>query len=128
MMTSREATIGKLKDITSHISVAAHPFLYYLPQFLERGLLTFPNSTGLILFVEKAIVPYKDPLVEDALKILNQLVDPEDMSLITPRPSMFDDNRHFFWKEFGDFTDVQSVASHIINKVIVVLSLGRPTT
>ncbi len=125
LIQDRQVAVGKIKDLTSHLGSDTQPFLYYLPRLMERQLLDFPSYTGLVNFIEKALAPNHLPLIDDALLILNQLVEREDGTLVTPRQSMFSDNSHFFWKELGNNTDTKSVVHHVINKVALFLSLGR---
>ena len=121
----RQAKIGKLRDITSSAGIDTNPFLHYLPDLFERNILNPITIDGYIVFAENALRLEPRGLVIDALKVLNQLINPEDSSLLTPNPQMLQDNSHFKWQEFGTFTDPKSVISHIINKCSLVLSLGK---
>ena len=119
------AAIGKLKDLTISTSPDSDPFLYYLPRFLEYKVLESQSFDSYISFTQNVMIPQRSPLVQDGLLVLNQLVDPEDGSFIPPNPVMFENNSHFKWGELGSFTDTKSAILHIVNKVVLVLNLGK---
>lgn len=117
--------LGKLKDITSRVNNETNPFLHILPELFERNILNPVTIAGYVTFAENAVQMEPHPLIKDSIRILNQLINPEDWTFIEPRPEMLRDNLHFTWKEFSTYTDPKSVISHIINKCALVLSLGK---
>jgi len=118
-------SIGRLKDLVTGKVGNQDSFLYYLPQLLEQQTLKPTILKSYISFAECALNYQKPTLVDDALKLLNQIVNFEDGSLIKPNPEMFVGNLHFKWQELGNHTDAISAISHIINKTALVLNLGN---
>ncbi len=125
MITQEESDmLGQLRDIAESTNSQDHPFIKHLPELVfPFGPLHISISHALT-FAKLALKQEKPPMMTDALTILNQLIAPVDGSLIKPRPTMFFDNRNFFWNALGDRKDSTDVILHIFNKVFFTLSLG----
>jgi hypothetical protein len=117
--------IGNLKDMLAGRDIFPDPFLYYLPNLLENHQLSGIEPIHAVKFAQLALKYEKSPLMQDALKILNKLVSPEDGSLIKAAPDIFYENRNFFWKELGTYTKTTDVILHIFNRTIFLNSLGK---
>jgi hypothetical protein len=125
MSNQKDDAVGKLYDLLTHIDVKSDPFLYYLPQLVTDPKQPEINPENAVSFTELALSHDKLPIVADALKILNSLINSTDGSLITPSRNLFYDNRSFFWDELGGHTSAIEVISHIFNNVIFQTSLGK---
>jgi len=120
--------LARLKDIVIHVDRHVNPFLYYLPELLNRPELSEINPAHAVRFAELTLKHDTVPIVADALHILDKLVNPVDGSLTTtPGRDIFYDNRSFFWKELGNHTRVTDIISHIFNKTFFVISVGQQT-
>jgi hypothetical protein len=116
---------GRLRDMLTGVDALENPFLYHLPQLLLTQDFKLVNPSDAVTFTEMATKYEKMPLILDALKILNRLVDPVDGSLLVPSRDMFYENRSFFWKELGNRTGAADVIMHVFNKTIFFSSLGK---
>lgn len=127
-MTDQKLTqakaVGHLKDLLSRVDPYTNPFLYYLPQLINNPHLNMINPDHAVKFTELALKHETSPIITDALKILNKIINPEDGSLYTPSPTMFYDNRNFFWHEMGNNKQASDVISHILNRTIFFISTG----
>lgn len=123
--TEQLAIIGKLKDLKPWFFEENQPFLYYASDLLENGALPSTLAKSLLAFTQYVKEGHRPELVEDALKILNRLVQPYELKLVKPELEMFAENRHYRWEELGNFVDAESVITHVVNKVVVVLNLGK---
>jgi hypothetical protein len=117
--------LGKLKDMLIRVDPNTNPFLYYLPELLTQKQFSQIDPRHVVTFVELTLKFDKNPLVKDAILILNRLVDPIDGSLIVPSREIFYENRSFFWDELGNHTQASDVISHIFNKVIFFSNIGK---
>jgi hypothetical protein len=115
---------GQIKDLVSQALPHNDPFLYYLPNLLAMPEFSLLHSKKLVEFVQQAVLYEKKPIIEDALRILNKLVDPNDGRLLTPTPAHYYQNYSFSWSELGNKKDVVSVINHVLNKSLFQLSLG----
>lgn len=119
------AYIGRLKDYASRADRTTDPFLYFMPQLFELRKLPAAILPMMVRFVEEFYKGVPSPLLQDALSILNQLVNQDDGTLVTPSPAVFNDLRYFKWPELGNHTDPVSVVIHVINKLALRLNLER---
>jgi tetratricopeptide (TPR) repeat protein len=114
----RSNAIERLKGLLLRIDYHTQPFLYYLPQLLTKPELSQLNPDQAITFVQLAMRNEKSPLIQDAMRILNKIVDPENGNLRQPGRDIFYENRNFFWDELGNHTKATDIISHIFNKTI----------
>jgi hypothetical protein len=63
--------------------------------------------------------------MKDALLILNRIVRPEDGSFIEPSKEVFYENQHFVWAELGGHTRPTDIISHIFNKIMFYINVGK---
>lgn len=119
------AVLGRLKDLTSGTTPQSDPFLYYLPYLIERKIITSVSFSTFIPFIEELRKPQASEIVRSALRVLNQLVSSEDGHLLPVSPDAFVGNVHFKWDELGMHKNAQSVITHVINKVVWRLNLGK---
>jgi hypothetical protein len=122
---NRHEIIGQLEDLLVGRDSYLDPFLKFLPDMLENPSLNSIDPAHAVKFAELALKYDKTPLIRDALKILNKLVDPQDGSLNIPGPDIFYENHNFFWTELGEHTSATEVILHIFNKTIFRSSLGE---
>jgi hypothetical protein len=122
---NRFETVGHLKDILVGVDSRSQPFLYNLPDLLFKTDLSQLNPNHAVMFSELALHHDKQPIVKDALAILNQLIDPIDGTLVKVSPACFYGNRSFFWDELGGHTDTSDVILHVFNKTIFTTNLGK---
>lgn len=115
--------LGQLRDLVSGTPSYEHPFLHYLPQTVDKKEFSHLNPLHLYKFAQIALKHDQPVVVHDAMKILNQMINPHTGTLIEPTPSMFFDNSTFFWKSLGTRKSISDVITHIINKVVFSLSL-----
>lgn len=108
----------RLKALLVRVDYHTQPFLYYLPQLLTKQELSQINPDHAITFVQLAMRNEKSPLIQDALRILNKIIDPENGNLIHPGRDIFYENQSFFWNELGNHTKATDIISHIFNKTI----------
>lgn len=125
LQQSPMAVLGRLKDLTSRSSPQTDPFLYFLPYLIEQKLITSVSFSTFIPFIEELRRPHAQEIVKSALQVLNQLVSSEDGHLLPVSPETFAGNIHFKWEELGMHKNAQSVISHVINKVVWRLNLGK---
>ena len=125
LISRRLEIVGHLRGLLDGRDTNSDPFLKFLPDMLENPGLVNIDPNHALKFTELALKYNKTLLIQDALKILNKIVDPEDGSLKIPGSDMFYDNRNFFWKELGDHTNAVDVILHIFNKTIFLISLGK---
>ncbi|MBI4065523.1 hypothetical protein HY409_04130 [Candidatus Gottesmanbacteria bacterium] len=76
--TIRSKELGALIDLVTDVDPVAQPFLHFLPQLLEQKILHPISLRSFVVFAQAAIKRDTDPLLRDALHILNQLIDPLD--------------------------------------------------
>jgi len=119
--------IDQIRDCVSGISSEENPFLYYLPDLLVSATFLSIDPSQALLFTKVATLHDHSPLIIDALRILNQMVNPKDGSVYPPGPQMFYNNSNFFWKELGTHTTSAEAILHIINKTTFTLSLENTT-
>lgn len=117
--------LGLLRDLTVGSTPENDPFLYFLADNIERGQLDQNLIDAFVQIARSAQIIPRLPIVEDALKVLNQMVDIEEGKILPPNPECFYDNRYFNWKELGKFTDRRSTVHHIVNKTLMRLNLNR---
>ncbi len=117
--------ISRLRDLLAYTDQIQDPFLYHLPNLLGKHDFSQIDPGNAVTFCEYALKHQKEPIVMDALRVLNQLIEPTDGTLKTPSRLMFVENRNFSWKELGDFKDASSVIMHIFHKTIFFMSLGK---
>jgi hypothetical protein len=122
---TRLNALGQIQDLVGHVNYEKDPFLYYLPELLCKPEFALIDATKMLQFVTVALKPEKPPIMIDALKILNQIVNAEDGSLQTPAPNFFYDNQNFLWKELGGHERPVDVILHMVNKVLFVASVGQ---
>jgi hypothetical protein len=121
----RLAAVGQLRDLLAGLDYNAEPFLYHLPDLLSLPEMSRINADHAVKFAELALKHDKLPIVADALKILNRMVDPQDGHLLNPGPDFFYDNRTFFWDALGSHIQAPDVISHIFNQTVFTTSLGQ---
>lgn len=125
MITQEESDmLGQLRDIAEGTNSQDNPFIKHLPELVFPYGPLHVSIAHAVTFAKLAVKHEKPPILEDALRILNQLIAPVDGSLIKPRPTMFFDNRNFFWNALGNRKETTDVILHIFNKVFFTLSLG----
>lgn len=124
-LPNKAIVLGQLKDKLMGVSPYRDPFLYFLPEYITRDKLKNIDTEAIMRFVNACVRHDQLPLISDALRILNQIVDPEKGDFIQPRPQFFNDNRHFFWKELGSHTTALEVIEHVFNKSCFEISLHR---
>jgi hypothetical protein len=122
---NREDMLGKLKDMLIRVDPEINPFLFYLPNLLDQKQFSGIDPAQAVTFTEMTLRYDKNPLVKDAIMILNRLVNPLDGSLIAPSREIFYENRSFFWDELGNHTRASDIISHIFNKVIFFSNIGK---
>lgn len=115
--------IGQVRDLVSRTSSYTDPFLYYFPDILLKPEFEHLNYQSILRFTRLALLPEKSPLIADALKILNKLVNPQDGQLLPPSRDMFYENQNFFWHELGVHTTAVDVIMHVLNKIMFVSTL-----
>jgi hypothetical protein len=123
----KQNAVGELKDLIERVDKRINPFLYYLPEIITKPQLTGINPVQAVLFAQIALKHDQLPLVKDALKILNQLINPDDGNLVNPTKMIFYDNRNFFWDDLGNNTKTTDIISHIFNNVIFIIHVGKNT-
>jgi hypothetical protein len=123
----KQNALGELHDLITKVDKRVNPFVYYLPEIITKSQLTGIDPNQALLFSQIALKHDRLPLVMDALKILNRLVNPDDGSLIIPTKTFFYDNRNFFWDELGNNTKTTDIISHIFNRTIFIIKVGKNT-
>jgi hypothetical protein len=121
----RSQIIGQIRDLIPNTSSFTDPFLYYLPNLLTSAEFKNINAEKTLDFVRLAVKYEKPQIVIDALKILNQLIDPQVGTLKRPDKEFFYENNNFFWKELGGYTESPDVIMHILNKTLFVITVGK---
>jgi hypothetical protein len=117
--------LGEITDMIPNELIHDNPFLRFLPQLLVTPEFSNLNLEKVKNFTRLAIAEDKQSVVADALKILNQLIRPDDGSLKKSAPDIFYGNYHFNWKELGNNTTAPDVIRHVLNKTLFVISLGQ---
>lgn len=121
----RAEAMGRLRDIVMHVDHRLDPFLYHLPELLDRHEFMQIPPDHAVRFAELATKHERLQVVEDAMHILNKLISAEDGGLVAPTRDMFYENRSFFWDELGSYTKTPDVISHIFNKTFFFISVGQ---
>jgi hypothetical protein len=122
---ARSQAVSRLKEIVARADNHRQPFLYYLPQLLDKPELSLIDPAHAVKFAEIARKYDALPLVKDALKILNQTVNPDDGSLREPARDIFYDNQSFFWNELGNHTKATDIISHILQKTAFIIAVSK---
>ncbi|OGG05048.1 hypothetical protein A2Z33_07245 [Candidatus Gottesmanbacteria bacterium RBG_16_52_11] len=120
----RLVTIGQIRDLVPKMARYTDPFLYYLPDILNRPEFLDVNAEKVLEFVRQALNYKKQPMVSDALTILNRMVDKEDGSLKMPAEDLFYGNYSFKYKELGSHKTPSAMILHILNRTLFVTSVG----
>jgi len=116
--------IGQIRDTIPVTFHKSNPFLFFLADIISRPDFSDIAADKVLIFAKIAIREDKPPIVIDALKILNQLVNIDDGSFKNPDPTIFYGNGNFFWSELGHHHFATDVVSHILNKTLFRLSAG----
>ena len=124
-MDKKNIALGKLTDLVSRLSPKTQTFLYYLPQLLNTPEFSNINPENAVKFTELALKDEQSPIIKDALKVLNRVVNIEDGSLKMFSKDMFYENNSFFWRELGEHTKTPEVIAHIFNKIIFSQLMGE---
>lgn len=117
--------IGQIHDLVNTKNPNIDPFLFHLPSLLVTPPFEHIDPAKALTFAKIALRPEAPPIVADARKILNQLINPYDGTLINSGPNIFYENRSFFWKELGGHTSPVDIILHILNKTLFVTSVGQ---
>jgi len=128
MDTAKQYSKKNLEDLKSlvlKIDNKENPFLYYLPSLLQTKPFSRFNPENALLFTTAALKYNSHPVVSDALRILNNIIQVDDGSLKQPSPHHFFNNQHFFWNELGGHTSAVDVISHVFNRTIFFLSIAK---
>jgi hypothetical protein len=122
LTAEQRVLIDQLRDVVG--SQNDDLFLHTLPDLLETQKIPPVLAKNCYLFAQNAVNDLQHPMVSEALKILNQLIDVEDGTLLPTSSDMFI-SRHFKWDELGSHKDPQSTITHIINKCVTQLNLAK---
>lgn len=122
---SRTQLIAQIKDLAQRLHPQTEPFLYYFPALLAKPEFSSISAEKALEFMKLGITHEQPPLIKNALAVLNKIVNHEDGSLIKPEPIFFYNNHSFMWNELSTHTDAVAVISHILNKSLFQISLGK---
>lgn len=107
-----------LEDMCRSYSSVSDPFLHYLPELIVKKQFQGISTLNAIRFMSEVKKVPRSQLVADAVLILNRIIDNETGEPHDVSHDIFRENRSFFWREMGNFTNSAAIILHIVNTVV----------